>query len=165
MGKMLTKVKGIKGMPLLAIGLAMGLLLIAAGNIGFGGSGKATETAAPQSKDAEDLEEYRKELEKQLKELIEKLDGASNVSVMLTFEQGSCLEYAQDGTYNGGIATSKKYVLNDKDEPIAVKTICPKIRGVAVVCSGGSNPILAQKIINLLCALLDVNSSRVYVSG
>ena len=74
MGKMLTKLKGIKGMPLLAIGLAMGLLLIAAGNIGFGGSGKATETAAPQSKDSEDLEEYRKELEKQLKELIEKLE-------------------------------------------------------------------------------------------
>lgn len=164
MDKMLVKLKKIKGLPLLAFGLVLGLILIAAGNMGFGSSDKVENNEASAGK-TEDLEEYRKELEKQLKDIIEKLDGASNVSVMVTFDQGSYAEYAQDGTYSGGTATSKKYVFNDKDEPITLKIVCPKVRGVAVVCGGGSNPVLAQKIISLLCALLDVNSSRVYVSG
>lgn len=164
MGKMLLKLKNIKGLPLLVLGLVLGLLLIAAGNIGFGSTQKVKDETV-SSERSEDLDEYKKELEKQLKDIIEKLDGASNVSVMVTFDQGSCAEYAQDGTFSGGTATSKKYVLNDKDEPITIRIVCPKVRGVAVVCGGGSNPILAQKIISLLCALLDVNSSRVYVSG
>ena len=96
------------------------------------------------------------------------MDGISDVSVIITAE--SCAEtiYAQNGRYDGGSLTEKEYVIIDKgdhDEPITVKLVFPKIRGVAVVCYGGSNPINREKITNLISSLFDIAKNQVYVSG
>ncbi len=40
-----------------------------------------------------------------------------------------------------------------------------KIGGVCVILKGGNKPEIKQKIIELICALLEVSSNRVFVSG
>ena len=50
------------------------------------------------------------------------------------------------------------------EEPIVIKTVGAKIRGVFVVCEGGDDPVIKEKIIKALCALLDIQSNQVSVT-
>jgi stage III sporulation protein AG len=41
----------------------------------------------------------------------------------------------------------------------------PEIRGVAIVCIGGDNELIAQKIENTVTAALNITSQRVSIAG
>ena len=157
--------KGKKTVILLLIGVVAGLLLIFTGN----GEKKSDMSSLPDlSGQIETTNEYIKNLEIRVCQILSKMDGISDVSVIITAD--SCAEtvYAQNGRYDGGSLTEKEYVIIDRgdtDEPIAVKLVYPKIRGVAVVCYGGSNPINQEKISKLLSSLFDIAQNQVYVSG
>ena len=167
MKEIIKKLKGIKGIGFLAIGLIFGLVLVALGSFSFGkDKNEDSEAAEAQKKESGDnLDESKRKLEAELKSIIESMDGVGNASVVVSFDESSCAVYAQDGTYSGGVLQSKSYVLSEGKTPIMIKTVYPRVRGVAVVCGGGSNPIIAEKITDLLCALLELNSTRVFVCG
>ena len=76
---------------------------------------------------------YREQLETQLKELIEQLDGAGKTVVMVTLESG------EETTY------------------------LPAVCGVAVVCDGGGDVRVAARITELVRALLDLSANRICV--
>ncbi len=157
--------KGKKTVILLLIGVVAGIALIFVGN----GEKKAEKSSLPDlSGQIEVTNEYIKNLEIRVTQILSKMDGISDVSVIITAD--SCAEtiYAQNGRYDGGSLTEKEYVIidrGDSDEPIVVKLVYPKIRGVAVVCYGGSNPINQEKISKLLSSLFDIAQNQVYVSG
>lgn len=157
--------KGKKTVFLLLIGVIAGIILIFIGN----GEKDAEKSTSPDlSGQIEVTNEYIKNLELRVSQILSKMDGISDVSVIITAD--SCAEtvYAQNGRYDGGSLTEKEYVIvdrGDSDEPIVVKLIYPKIRGVAVVCYGGSNPINQEKISKLLSSLFDIAQNQVYVSG
>lgn len=163
-GRLCDIFKGKRTVFLLLIGVVAGILLI------FVGGDKNTESSSPPdiSGQIEITNEYVRNLEVRVTQILSKMDGISDVSVIITAD--SCAEtvYAQNGRYDGGSLTEKEYVIIDKgdsDEPIAVKLVYPKIRGVAVVCYGGSNPINQEKISKLLASLFDIAQNQVYVSG
>ncbi len=146
------------------IGVLAGILLI------FTGRG-AAEKDSPRTQDVDmenilKTEEHIAILEGRVKGILEGMDGISNVTVIITPDSSYETVYARDGRYDGGSLTEKKYVVIEKngdEEVIPVTLLFPKIRGVAVVCNGGSNPINQEKIIKLLASLLDVEQNRVYV--
>ena len=154
------RVKGTGAVVLLVIGLALALV----GTVLPGLFHERSEETVTENEE-EDLAEMKKELEREIEAMIERMDGIEEASVLLTLDEGSSTVYAQDGTYSSGSLQSRKYVLSDGSAPIPVKLVCPKVRGVAVVCTGGSNPVLCQKVTEMLCALLDLNSNHVFVSG
>ena len=41
----------------------------------------------------------------------------------------------------------------------------PEVRGVAIVCEGGDNEIIAEKIQNTVTAALNITSKRVSIAG
>ncbi len=161
----LEKMKQTKGLPLLLIGVAAGLLLLFAG----GGGEESREPASPDpAEQKSETEEYLAALERRVCQLLEAMDGVSDVSVVITPDGTSETVYAQNGRYSGGSLTEREYVILDRDgdgELVAVKLLYPKLRGIAVVCRGGSNPILQEKIVSLLCALFELPSNKVYVTG
>ncbi|MBP3328973.1 MAG: hypothetical protein J6L91_08705 [Clostridia bacterium] len=53
---------------------------------------------------------------------------------------------------------------DDGENGILLKVTQPKIRGVAVVCSGGASPTVRQSIIDTLTAVLDVSSARISIA-
>lgn len=160
MGEFINKVKNIKGIGLIAIGVIAGIVLIIIGSM---------NSKQPDLKPAEEplinlSETYTEKLEIKLRELIESIDGVSNAKVMLTLDSGSEYIYAQNNSEN-----KREYVIiseADKSETLTlVKEINPKIRGVVVVCQGGNNPVVQSQIINLLSTLFNLPSNRVYVTG
>ncbi len=159
------KFKSIKSITLLIIGVIAGLLLIFIGNT----DSKNAKINSPDTEKHLDMtDKYIEDLEVRLTQILSKMDGIGDVSVIITAD--SCIEtvYAQNGRYDGGSLTEKEYVIidsNGNDTPITVKLVYPKIRGVAVVCRGGSNPINQEKITTLVSSLFDIAQNRVYVSG
>ena len=105
---------------------------------------------------------YREQLETQLKELIEQLDGAGKTVVMVTLESGEETIYAVD-TQSGQMQNQETHVLLEDGSALEETTYLPAVCGVAVVCDGGGDVRVAARITELVRALLDLSANRICV--
>lgn len=153
--------KNIKGIWVLGILFVVGLALIVVGSVDYT-LGRPKEED-PKRTDIIDTSDYVDRLEQEVAALLERIDGAGVVHVLITLESDSEHVYAYDSK-NG----SREYLTvgsGSAESPVLLRRMTPKLRGIAVVCSGGDNPVVQQKIISLLCALFDLPSTKVFVSG
>lgn len=154
-----------KSMVIVILGL-MGVLLILLSEIGDDKSDKTAElNITTQITDETDMTA-------QLQKLIENIDGAGKTKVMLTFESYSESVYASDihksENADGDIDYSSEYIVVDSgtsQEGLLIKMTTPKIRGVAVVCQGGSNPVVKQQIVSAVSALFNISSNKISVAA
>ncbi len=124
--------------------------------------------------------EYREQLEQDVEKLVTKITGSKNVTVIVTLESGMRYKYAdikEDSTQDKSEERVKLSSSETKQDYITVKTAdggeqallvttqMPEIRGVAIVCMGGDNEIIAQKIENTVTAALNITSQRVSIAG
>ena len=54
---------------------------------------------------------------------------------------------------------------NGKRQALIKTQLQPKIKGVVVVCQGGSNPTVSQQVTSLITTVLNITSNRVYVTN
>ncbi|MBQ7874846.1 MAG: hypothetical protein IJ306_06805 [Oscillospiraceae bacterium] len=155
-----------KAMFILLLGF-IGMLLIYLSEF-IPEDGENIETASGES--CFSVSEREDELEKKLAGILSKISGAGETSVMLTFASSKEYFYAEnfsedrDDTEN---STESEIVIIDGEngeKPIVLKTAEAEIRGVLVICEGGENAVVREKIIEALCALLDIPSNRVSVA-
>ena len=157
------RLKGTKGSFFLLVGLAAGVLLL------FAGGGEEKNSASPAdtagiSVDA--TSDYISSLENRVTELISRMDGISDVRVVIIPESTGGRVYAENDRYSDGTMTEREVVIPGSDgAPITVKLRFPELRGVAVVCRGGANPVNQEKIVSLLTALFGLPATRVCVTG
>lgn len=163
MAKIFEVLKKNKGSAWLLIALTAGILLFLVGSLEP--SKSTTPVANDKEKEYASADTYVSTLERRVCELLERMDGISEVSVIITADSCAEIIYAQNGKYQDGYLTEKEYVLSDGEEPIRVKLVYPKLRGIAVVCRGGANPVNQEKIVKLLSSLFDLPSNKVYVTG
>ncbi|MCM1364064.1 MAG: hypothetical protein NC122_03230 [Faecalibacterium sp.] len=116
------------------------------------------------------------QMTEELTDILEKISGAGRVKVMLTFESSQESVFASDTDENvdseidGGEErkTKSEHIIIKSDngeEGLKVKDIYPKIRGVAVVCDGGSNSVVKGQIISMISALFNINSTKISVAA
>ncbi len=157
-----------KKIPLIIFIGLLGMLLIA-----FGSFAKPTEKKEDTAKEFEAENLY--ETEKELAEFLGKINGAGEVRVMVSMDSGKESVFALDTSENSSKSNGEKEEIKKTDEHIIIKTgsnenglelkkIYPKIRGIAVICSGGNSPVIKEQITSLLCALFDINSTQVSVA-
>ena len=79
--------------------------------------------------------------ETRIKNMIETLDGVSEVSVLLTYSQT-----------NTTLSESEASVIGD-------------IKGVAISAVGADDPVVSEKIKSLICAAYDINDHMIFVCG
>ena len=101
---------------------------------------------------------YVADLENKLIEIINNVSGVSDPNVMITLESGNEYVYASDDT-----EVSQKHVIVDNGL-VCVTEKYPKIKGVAIVCKGGEDPVIKTKITELVCSVLGIYSSNVYIT-
>lgn len=89
--------------------------------------------------------DYCENLTSELTDMIENLEGVGDAQVLLTLE------------------SSYEYVYLDDDKTLA-KILEPKVRGVAVICTGGNDPVVKERITKLLSTILSVSTSSISVS-
>ena len=125
-------------------------------------------------------EEYKVALERDIKNTVSEITGSKDVSVIITLESGIKYSYADireetvtekeekenktsDNELKEGYITIKN--ADGGEEALLVTTEMPEVRGVAIVCDGGDNQYICEKIQNAVTAALDITSKRVYICG
>lgn len=164
-GDMLKKLKNDKKALLtVAVGI-LGMLLVLLSELPF------TESAKAQADTTSQGEFYTDDLERKTEKLISQIEGAGKVSVMLTYEATRETVWAKDVNSktqgSEGADTEEKYIIVDTDQGesgLEIKVLYPKIRGVAVVCNGGDDPIVNSRIKSLVSALFDIGSNRISIA-
>ena len=109
---------------------------------------------------------YEKDIEERLKNLLESIDGAGKVQVMVTIESGDEKVYATESKKSEN-NEEKNYVLVDiegSDNGLLLKIAQPEIRGVAIVCQGAESPTVRNAVVGAVTSVLGISSNRVNVS-
>ncbi|QAT49667.1 stage III sporulation protein AG [Caproiciproducens sp. NJN-50] len=144
-------------------------------------SGK-TEQKTDPSGTASTAQDYETHLEKELTDLIMKIQGVGNASVMVTLEQTKQSVYAKEEKNSGQTTKDQSdgstrnetdqsnetnYILvkgaDGSEQALAVTEIQPVVKGVVVVCDGGGNAAVQQSVIDAVTTALDISSVRVCV--
>ena len=172
--KLLEKFKSPK---LLVIAGISGILLICLSS--FIGSGTKKQSGVP-SGDVITAEEYRAQLEESITGIVKSITGSNKVKVVITLESGIKYSYADinEGTSANKTDSNSESTSNESkqsyitvksadggEQALLVTTEMPEVRGVAIVCEGGDDGQINEKIQNAVTAALNITSKRVYIAG
>lgn len=164
-GEIMKKLKQDKKALLTVVVGLIGMTLVLLSELPSAFDGKTESVADTES------QFYNDDLERETERLISQIEGAGKVSVMLTYEATEETVWARDvktgESGNDNTDKEEKYIIMDTSQGesgLAVKVLYPKIRGVAVVCSGGEDPIVNSRIKALVSALFDIGSNRISIA-
>lgn len=137
-GKLKEYIKGDKRIKLiLVLGIAV-ILLIALSGIGGSKSGTAGSTSISE------LSQYEKKLEERLSDILSEIEGVGKLKVMVILDTSEENEYGRS-----------------KDMLLSVKA--PSVRGVIVVCDGGNNIIVKEKVTSAVSGVFGISTTRISV--
>ena len=129
-------------------------------------------------------EEYTQQLEDNLTDILSSIEGAGPAKVMVTLENGAETKYATEEKQNNEETreeqngqTTRTQQSNDSEmqyitvrdadgteRALALTEIQPKVKGVVVVCPGGEDPVVQQRIIHAVTTALNLSSQHVCVT-
>ncbi len=92
----------------------------------------------------ENQAEYETALEEKLENILSKINGIGTIDIMITLDTSEQNQFQKSG-----------------NEPVYTKT--PEIRGVIVVCDGGDNIIIREKVISAVSGAFGISTTRVSV--
>ena len=149
---------------LLWIGLA-GIFLIALSEIFPREKGKDTADSVTVSGD-----QVEAALEQRITALLRQVEGVGSCRVMVTLESGSRAVYAADTVSatgaDGSVSLSESYLKVETDTgPVGLLLthVQPTVKGVAVVCDGGGNAAVQQRVIQVVSTAFHISERRVCV--
>lgn len=131
------------------------------------------------------MDEYSNLLEQKLASALSRVEGAGEVSVMITWESSSekIIEKDEESTSEsleetdsqGGSRTTKSITSSDQSvyistedgaqdgQPYVTKEISPIVEGVIVIAQGGDQPVVVQNITEAVQALFDIDTHKIKV--
>ncbi len=147
-------IKSKKSLFLIVTALILGLIMMIFGD-GFGNS----EDDSGQNEDIT-------ELEKRVEALCERVEGVGNATVMITLDTTGEQVYARNSRVFGSGESSEslhEYV-TASGGLVPTESKLSRIRGIAVVCTGGGDAFVRLTLTELLCSLFDISSGSVYIA-
>ncbi|MBQ2730717.1 MAG: hypothetical protein IJF24_01705 [Clostridia bacterium] len=170
----MARVSGIfKQKKVLSLGL---LFLLGVVLLLFSGSRGETSETALVSREFDEAA-YTQMLEERVAALISAVQGAGETRVMLTMETFFIEHYALDRTKSTHVGSGGEEECEEESTvvletgkngvktPIVQSVSLPRVRGVSVVCTGGSEPAVQMKIITLVQTLFDLNANQISVTN
>lgn len=136
---------------------------------------KSTKQVKAVSDDpvTEDTYTYKCQIEQELIEMLEQIQGVGKVSAMVTIEGTTEYVYAEelntvtdkdDGQlserYENQIVMTEE---NGVKKALVRQIIKPKISGVVIVCEGGGNLALNERVIKAVSTALNLPTSKICV--
>lgn len=127
-------------------------------------------------------EEYARQLEQQLREILTRMEGVGQVRVMITLKSSRELVVEKEQPYlrssttendaQGGSRTVHQFETEEntvyrtsgsESEPYVIKTLPPQVEGVVVVAEGAGSGTVNRTIVELVQALFGVEAHKVKV--
>lgn len=140
-----------KSKLILILMAAAGVLLLLLGGL------KSTDKPEESYGDVGFYTEY---LEERITSLCDSVEGVENTAVFLTLDCSSEYIYSQNSASDFLILSG-----TEGEEAVLLQEIYPKVRGIAVVCTGGDLPRIRETLTELLTAALDLPAHRIRIAG
>ncbi len=99
----------------------------------------------PQGDSAVDVEGYKTQMQSSIAEILNSVEGVGENRVLLTIEN------SVEGVYLNNSSTK-------------TKEIEPKIRGVVVVCEGSDDPVVVDRVNEIVTKALNISAAKVCVT-
>lgn len=134
------------------------------------------------SKENNTMEASKDEIERKLEDILEKIDGAGDVKVMITYQDSGTQVVEKDKNTSensleesdstGGVRSTKEQRLQEStvyedadagNTPFVSKELLPKVEGILIVASGGDNQKVKQNISEAVLALFQVEAHRIKI--
>ncbi len=134
------------------------------------------------SKENNIMEASKDEIERKLEDILEKIDGAGDVKVMITYQDSGTQVVEKDKNTSensleesdstGGVRSTKEQQLQEStvyeeadagNTPFVSKELLPKVEGILIVASGGDNQKVKQNISEAVLALFQVEAHRIKI--
>lgn len=176
------KEKKLKRSDWLILVLAGILILIIALPTDTRGKKQAEEAKENISKENNTMETSKDEIEQKLEDILEKIDGAGEVKVMITYQDSGTQVVEKDKNTSensleesdstGGVRSTKEQQLQEStvyeeadagNTPFVSKELLPKVEGILIVASGGDNQKVKQNISEAVLALFQVEAHRIKI--
>lgn len=119
-------------------------------------------------------DDFKEQMQNELTSILSRINGVGNVNVMLTIEGSTeyvfAEEYNTKSDKSGDKTTqdySNKYVIVDKGnskDALVKKILRPKVSGAIIVCDGGDNPAIKEKVYQAAIAVLNIPSNKICVA-
>ena len=123
----------------------------------------------------EDPDKYSADIENRLEKVLATVSGVGQCDVMVTVSSTTEYIYAENvtgSTDNNGEDNEQSYKKeivfieqNGEKEALVRKTVRPQISGVMIVCEGGGDVKVKERIIRAVSTLLGVSSDKICVEG
>lgn len=140
---------------IIAICIVLVMLLLIGGGL-FGNK---------NDKELNGIDAYVDNLEKKLCETLSKVEGAGDVSVVITIESGMetvlAMKTTTSQTPTGTEIEETPLIVNGKT--VVVKELYPKITGVLIVAEGAKNISVMKRIQQATISLLDININQIEI--
>lgn len=107
------------------------------------------------------------ETEQKLAQALSKIDGAGEVTVLLTVRTGTQQVLAQDVDSGEGSRKTQTVVLSrggSQEDTVTVQEIYPQYQGALLVCSGGGNPKVRLELTQAMTALTGLGADKISIS-
>lgn len=176
------KEKKLKRSDWLILVLAGILILIIALPIDTKEKKQAEKSKENISKENNTMEASKDEIERKLEDILEKIDGAGDVKVMITYQDSGTQVVEKDKNTSensleesdstGGVRSTKEQQLQEStvyeeadagNTPFVSKELLPKVEGILIVASGGDNQKVKQNISEAVLALFQVEAHRIKI--
>lgn len=143
---------------------------------------QAEEAKENISQENNTMEASKDEIERKLEDILEKIDGAGDVKVMITYQDSGTQVVEKDKNTSensleesdrtGGVRNTKEQQLQEStvyeeadagNTPFVSKELLPKVEGILIVASGGDNQKVKQNISEAVLALFQVEAHRIKI--
>ena len=105
------------------------------------------------------------DMEKRLSQALSEIQGAGEVQVLLTLDQGVERVLASDSIQEDGAEEQSTVILegDEGEEAVLITQYYPSFQGALVVCPGGNDPQVRLQITQAVSALTGLGSDRISV--
>lgn len=164
---LLDKLKNIKHIWVI-FAVVIALILVVA-YFSFFTKPKSDNIQQDSTEEISSSEEYVASLENKLINVLSKLSGVGQTSVIITLESGFTYEYATDSetktVVSGGTETTVKTetIILVSGQPVVVKQNYPVIKGVVIVAKGAENFKVKMDIQSAAMTVLKIDSSNITI--
>lgn len=111
-------------------------------------------------------DKYSQEAEERLSEILSSIEGVGKVKVLINIISTEEYVYAEEYRQSTG-STENEIVIIDEGsskEALVRKVKIPEVGGIVIVCEGGDDPKVCEKVYQAVSTALKIPSNRIYVA-
>lgn len=147
---------------LISVGLIIMVILVFADLSGD----KDNKNVSDADADFQIADTYIDCMEKRLSEVLISIEGVGKAKILVNVSSTEEYVYAEEFK-QGQSSTENEIVIIDsgsKKEALITKVKLPEISGILIVCEGGDDPKVCEKVYKAVSTALKIPCSRIYVA-